>query len=176
MTIIGSEHSSASPYAQRKQLFHNEGRGKRFRDTSREGGPVFQIEEVSRAAAFGDIDNDGAIDIVVTNNNGPVRLLRNQVGARRHWLIVKLDSPKLNRFAIGARVAVVRRGQDTLWRRVHSDSSYLSANDVRVHFGLGDKPEIEAVLVHWPDGAKERFEGVKSDRIVKLRQGAGKAL
>ena len=90
--------------------------------------------------------------------------------------MVKLESPKLNRCAIGARVAVVRRGQDTLWRRAHSDSSYLSANDVRVHFGLGDKPEIEAVLVHWPDGAKERFAGLKSDRIVKLRQGAGKAL
>jgi hypothetical protein len=176
VTIMGAGQDSTFPYAQRKQLFHNEGRGKRFRDTSREGGPVFQIGEVSRAAAFGDIDNDGAIDIVVTNNNGPVRLLRNQVGARRHWIIVKLESPKLNRFAIGARVAVVRRGQDTLWRRVHSDSSYLSANDVRVHFGLGDKPEVEAVLVHWPDGAKERFEGVKSNRIVKLRQGAGKAL
>src|SRR5437667_2737041 len=93
-------------------------------------GPAFATSEVSRAAAFGDIDNDGAIDIVVTNNNGAVRLLRNQVGARRHWLIVKLESPKLNRFGIGARVAVVRRGQDTLWRRVHSDSSYLSANDV----------------------------------------------
>jgi len=175
VTIMG-EHTSAFPYAQRKQLFHNEGRGKRFRDASREGGPAFQIEEVSRAAAFGDIDNDGAIDIVVTNNNGPVRLLRNQAGTRGHWLIVRLESPKLNRFAIGARVAVVRRGQDTLWRRAHSDSSYLSANDVRVHFGLGDKPEIEAVLVHWPDGSKERFDGVKSNRIVKLRQSAGKAL
>ncbi len=174
VTIMG-EHSGAFPYAQRKQLFHNEGRGKRFSDASRQGGPPFQIEEVSRAAAFGDIDNDGAIDIVVTNNNGPVRLLRNQAGARRHWLIVKLESPKLNRFAIGARVAVVRRGMDTQWRRVHSDSSYLSANDVRVHFGLGDKPEIEAVLVHWPDGAKERFDGIQSDRIVKLRQGTGKA-
>jgi hypothetical protein len=171
VTIMGTGQNSAFPYAQGKQLFHNEGRGKRFRDTSRAGGPVFQMGEVSRAAAFGDIDNDGAIDIVVTNNNGPVRLLRNQVGARRHWLIVKLESPKLNRFAIGARVAVVRRGQDTLWRRVHSDSSYLSANDVRAHFGLGDKPEIEAVLVHWPDGAKERFAGVKNDRIVTLRQG-----
>lgn len=176
VTIIGGAHNSAFPYAQRKQLFHNEGRSKRFRDASGQGGPAFQIEEVSRAAAFGDIDNDGAIDIVVTNNNGPVRLLRNQVGARRRWLIVKLESPKLNRFAIGARVAVVRRGQDTLWRRVHSDSSYLSANDVRVHFGLGDKPDLEAVLVHWPDGAKERFEGVKSDKIVKLRQGTGKAM
>jgi len=73
-------------------------------------------------------------------------------------------------------VSLVRRDQDALWRRVHSDSSYLSANDVRVHFGLADKPDIEAVLVHWPDGAKERFEGVKCDRIVKLRQGAGKSL
>src|SRR5579859_202490 len=176
VTIMGTEHSSSFPYAQRNQLFHNEGRGKRFRDSSREGGPSFKIEQVSRAAAFGDINNDGAIDIVVTNNNGPACLLLNQVGARRHWLIVKLESPKLNRFAIGARVAVVRHGQDTLWRRVHSDSSYLSANDVRVHFGLGDKPDIEAVLVHWPNGAKERFDGVRSDRIVKLRQGAGKAL
>ena len=175
VTLLGSEGSGISRYAQRKQLFHNEGRGKRFRETSRGGGPAFQIEEVSRAAAFGDIDNDGAIDIVVTNNNGPVRLLRNQMGARRHWLIVKLESPRTNRFAIGARVGLLRRGEDTLWRMVHTDSSYLSAHDVRVHFGLGDKPDIEAVLVHWPDGSKERFESIKSNRIGTLRQGSGKS-
>jgi hypothetical protein len=134
---------------------------------------VFQVAEVSRGAGFGDIDNDGAIDIVVTNNNGPVRLLRNQAKARGHWLIVKLESPRTNRFAIGARVAVLRRGQDTLWRRVHTDSSYLSASDVRAHFGLGERPEMEAVLVIWPDGSKERFQNVKADRIVTLRQGTG---
>jgi hypothetical protein len=173
VTIMESERGSVFPYAQRNQLFHNEGRGKRFREVSATGGPALQIAEVSRGAAFGDIDNDGAIDIVVTNNNGPVRLLRNQAGAHGHWLIVKLESPRTNRFAIGARVGVLRRGQDILWRRVHTDSSYLSAGDVRVHFGLGERPEIEAVLVHWPDGKEERFGDVKADRIVTLRQGSG---
>ncbi len=173
VTIVGAEGQGAYPYAQRKQLFHNEGRGKRFRETSQLGGPAFQVAEVSRAAAFGDVDNDGAIDIVVANNNGPARLLRNQVGARRHWLTVKLESPRKNRFAVGARVGLFRRGQDTLWQRVHSDASYLSANDIRAHFGLGDKPDIEAVLVQWPDGSQERFRDLRADRIVSLRQGSG---
>src|SRR5213080_511071 len=152
VTLGSASPARGSRYAQPKQLFHNEGRGRQFRHVSPEAGSVFQIEEVSRAAAFGDIDNDGAIDIVVTNNNGPVRLLRNQVGKNRHWITLKLESPKTNRFAIGARVGVLRHGQNTLWRRVHTDSSYLSSNDSRVHFGLGDKPNVEAVLVHWPGG------------------------
>ena len=173
VTIMESERGGSFPYAQRKQLFHNEGRGKRFRETSALGGPAFQIAQVSRGAAFGDIDNDGAIDIVVTNNNGPVRLLRNQIGARRHWLIVKLESPQKNRFAIGGEIGVVRSGTEVLWRRVQADSSYLSASDVRVHFGLGDRPEIEAVLVRWPDGKRERFRNVKPDCIITLRQGMG---
>jgi len=181
VTILGSEHRGASTYAQRKQLFHNEGRRKRFRETSRLGGAAFKIEEVGRGAAFGDVDNDGAIDIVVTNDNGPVRLLRNQLSrneapSRRHWLTVKLESPRTNRFAVGALVGVVRSGQNTLWRQVHTDSSYLSASDVRVHFGLGDQPQIEAVLVQWPDHKHERFEGIKADRIMTLRQGAGKGI
>jgi enediyne biosynthesis protein E4 len=176
VTLSGSGRSGASRYAQRNQLFHNEGRGRPFRDTSPLAGAAFQIEDVSRAAAFGDIDNDGAIDIVVTNNNGPVRLLQNQVGKSRHWLIVKLESPKTNRFAIGALVTVLRHGQDTLRRRVHTDSSYLSASDVRVHFGLGDKPDVEAVIVRWPDGSQERFGETKSDRIITLRQGSGKRI
>ena len=176
VTLGSASPARGSRYAQPKQLFHNGGRGRQFRHVSPEAGSVFQIAEVSRAAAFGDIDNDGAIDIVVANNNGPVRLLRNQIGQRRHWLTVKLEAEKVNRFAIGARVTVIRRGNDALVGRVHTDSSYLSANDVRVHFGLGDQTEIEAVQVSWPDGSKERFESVKCDRIVTLRQGSGKLL
>jgi enediyne biosynthesis protein E4 len=174
VTIIGAQHGGASPYLQRKQLFHNEGRGKRFHETSRLGGAVFQDGEVSRGAAVGDIDNDGSIDIVVTNNNGPVRLLRNLATKRRHWLIVKLESAATNRFAIGARVAVLRSGQTPLWRSVRTDSSYLSAHDPRVHFGLGDKPDVEAVLVHWPNGSRERFDSIRSNRIIMLVQGSGK--
>ncbi len=173
VTLLAEGRPGASPYAQRKQLFHNEG-GKRFRETSQFAGTAFQIAEVSRGAAFGDIDNDGAIDIVVTNNNGPVRLLRNQLGKKAHWLSVKLESPKVNRFAIGARAAVIRNGKQTSWREVRADSSYLSANDVRVHFGLGDQADIDAVVVEWADHARERFEGIKADRIVTLRQGTGK--
>ena len=174
VALSGSDRGGTSRYAQRKQLFHNEGRGKPFRETSALGGAAFQVKEVSRAAAFGDIDNDGAIDILVTNNNGPARLLRNLAGKSGHWLTLKLESAAPNRFAIGARVAVLRPGQEPVWRRVHTDSSYLSANDVRVHFGLGNKPNIEAVLVHWPDGSQERFEGIKPDRIVTLHHGSGK--
>ena len=171
---IGAARSGGSRYAQRNQLFHNEGRRKRFRETSQIAGPPFQMPLVGRGVAFGDIDNDGAIDIVVNNNDGPAQLLRNQGGSGNHWLAVKLESAGKNRFAFGARAAVLRRGQDPLWRRVHTDSSYLSASDGRVHFGLGAKAEVEAVLVRWPDGSSERFEGIRADRIVTLRQGAGK--
>jgi enediyne biosynthesis protein E4 len=171
---VGSGRTGGSRYAQRSQLFHNEGRRKPFRETSQTAGPAFQVPRVSRGVAFGDIDNDGAIDVVVNNNDAPVQLLRNQAGRGNHWLIVKLESARRNRFAIGARVAVLRRGLDPLWRRLHTDSSYLSASDVRVHFGLGGKPQIEAVLVQWPDGPTERFEGINADRIVALHQGAGK--
>src|SRR5206468_2953049 len=147
--------------------------GKRFREVSRLAGAAFEIAEVSRGAAFGDVDNDGAVDVVVTNNNGPVRLLRNQMAKKAHWLSLKLESPKANRFAIGARAAVVRHGKQTPWREVRTDSSYLSANDLRVHFGLGDQADIDAVIVDWPDHAREKFEGFKADRIVTVRQGTG---
>jgi hypothetical protein len=170
---LGGPSGGTSPYAQRKQLFHNEGRGKRFRNVSQTAGAAFQIPEVSRAAAFGDIDNDGGIDIVVASNGGPVRLLRNQNTKRNHWLVLKLESPQKNRFAISAQVGLLRKGRDTLWRLVNTDSSYLSANDVRVHFGLGDSATIDAVEVHWPGGSAERFENIKADRIVHIKQGIG---
>ena len=175
VTLVESLRGSPFPYAQKNQLFHNEGRGKPFRDTSQIAGAAFQVAEVSRGAAFGDIDNDGAVDIVVTNNNGPARLLRNQVGSRHHWLQVKLEARKGNRFGVGARVAVLRQGQEPLWRWVHTDSSYLSASDVRVHFGLGDKPHVRAVLVEWPDGSKEIWDNVQPDSVATLRQGSGRA-
>jgi hypothetical protein len=173
VTLLANGQVGGSPYAQHKQLFHNE-TGKRFRETSQSAGSAFQNVEVSRGAAFGDIDNDGAIDIVVMNNDGPVRLFRNQAGKKAHWLSLKLESPSLNRFAIGARAALIREGKQSPWRQVRTDSSYLSANDLRVHFGLGDQPEIEAVIVEWPDRSRERFERIKVDRIVTLRQGSGK--
>ena len=136
-------------------------------------GPGLELVEVSRGAAFGDIDNDGDVDIVVTNNNGPARLLLNEAGSRHHWLLVRLEAAKGNRLAMAAEVGVFRQGENPMWRRAHTDGSYLSASDIRVHFGLGDKPEIEALVVRWPDGTKEKWGTVRADRIVTLRQGTG---
>ena len=174
VTRMESERGKPFPFAQKNQLFHNEGEAKRFRETSSIAGPAFARAEVSRGAAFGDIDNDGAIDIVVTNNNGPVRLLHNQIGSRQHWLQVKLEGARTNRFGMGARVGVLRQDAKPLWRWAHTDSSYLSSSDIRVHFGLGEKREINGVVVHWPGGLKEKWDSIQPDRIVKLRQGTGR--
>jgi len=173
VNIIESERGQPLPYRMRNQLFHNTGRG-RFEETSAIAGPAFAQAEISRGAAFGDIDNDGDVDIVVTTNGGPVRLLLNQTGSRNHWLQVRLEQPTANRFAIGAWIGVERSSGPTLWRRVRTDGSYLSASDVRAHFGLGSSPAINAITVQWPDGTRERFSGITGDRLVTLRRGSGK--
>src|SRR5437762_1684374 len=152
----------------------NEGEGKKLVETS--AGPAFQLSEVSRGAAFGDIDNDGDIDIVVSNNNGPARLLLNETGAQKPWLEVRLQGVKDNRSGLGARLALRRKGQKPLWRRAHADGSYLSANDCRVHFGLGGTPEIEALEIYWPCGDRELWTGIRAGTIVTLRQGTGKKI
>jgi hypothetical protein len=174
VTIVESLRGKPYPYAQRNLLFHNEGKGRGFQETSHFAGPAFELSEVGRGAAFGDIDNDGAVDILSTNNNGPVRLFCNQIGSRQHWLQVRLEGVKSNRIGIGARVAVLRDGEQPLWRRVHTDSSYLSASDVRVHFGLGKRSDVGGVLVHWPDGSQESWDNIQPDRVIVLRQGSGK--
>ena len=171
VTIVENLRGTPYPFHQRNLLFHNE--GARFREASGEAGPAFQLSEVGRGAAFGDVDNDGRIDIVVTNNNGPVRLLLNEMTSSNHWLEVRLQGVKCNRDAMGARVAVRWQGQRQLWGRAHTDGSYLSASDVRVHFGLGATPETVQVLVEWPDGSKEKWDNVRADSLVTLRQGTG---
>lgn len=174
---IESLRGSPFPFNQINQLFHNEGEGKKFREMTGVAGPAFAISEVSRGAAFGDIDNDGSIDIVVTNNNGPARLLLNQTHSlkRNHWLLIRLEAAHGNRFGIGAKIEVRQRGRKLL-RRAHTDSSYLSANDVRVHFGLGEDARIEGLIVYWPDGKIEEWDGIQADRIVTIRQGTGRSI
>jgi hypothetical protein len=168
-----SLRGSTFPFNQINQLFHNED-GERFRETTHMAGPAFALSEVSRGAAFGDVNNDGNIDIVVTNNNGPVRLLLNETGKHNgnHWLQIRLEQSRKNLFGIGARIELQQRGRKLL-RRAHTDSSYLSASDVRVHFGLGADPTIELVVVYWPDGSKESWDKVPADTIINLRKGAG---
>ena len=159
----------------KNQLFRNTG-ARRFEETSAAGGAAFSRAEIGRGAAFGDIDNDGDVDAVVTNNNGPVRLLLNQAGTRNHWLEVRVTQPSANRFGFGAWIGVERAGRPTLWRRVRTDGSYLSASDVRVHFGLGSSPAIDAVVVQWPDGPRERWTSIAAGKLLTLARGSGKAL
>ena len=177
--VIDSQRSNPFPYSQHNQLFHNEGRT--FRDVTAEAGAVFGLSGVGRGAALGDIDNDGDIDIVVTNANGPARLLLNQVGSSSHWLEALVRGVKSNRDGYGARVALYRKGQPPLWRRVGTDGSYLSANDSRVHFGLGSDAGIreappQEILVVWPDSHREKWKVTKPDQLMQLIEGSGTAV
>jgi hypothetical protein len=172
VTIMEGLRGNPYPFRQRKLLLHNEGRT--FRDVTAQAGGGLQDAEVSRGAAFGDINNDGAIDIVVTNNDGPARLFLNETAGRGHWTSFRLQGQGANRDAIGARIEVRRRGGPSRWGRVHTDGSYLSAGDLRVHFGLGDRREIEAVVVYWPNGSIELWDNIRADRQITLRQGTGR--
>jgi enediyne biosynthesis protein E4 len=175
---IESLRGSAYPFAQPNLLFHNEGTEKKFREVTAAAGPAFALSEVSRGAAFGDINNDGELDIVVANNNGPVRLLLNQSRSlnRNHWLLVSLQATQGDRFAMGAKLELRQGGGRKLVRRVHTDSSYLSASDVRVHFGLGDDPTIDSLIVSWPTGQREAWEKLQADQILRIRQGTGRII
>jgi hypothetical protein len=165
---------SPYPYQQKNQLFRNDGAGKPLANMSAAAGPEFEQLQVGRGAAFGDIDNDGDLDILVSNNNGPVRLLLNEGGVKNHWLQVRLQGASDNRQGIGARVAVLRKKKPPLWRHAHTDGSYLSAHDSRIHFGLGSDTNLQGVLVQWPGGTREVFEGIRPDTVVTLRQRTGK--
>jgi enediyne biosynthesis protein E4 len=171
--IVESLRGTRYPYHQKNQLYRNEGNGG-FAEVTSQAGPALALSEVSRGAAFGDVDNDGDIDIAVSNNNGPARLLLNQAGSRNHWLEVCLERTQGNRQGLGSRVAVLRRGQKPLWRRVHTDGSYLSASDCRVHFGLGQGAQLEGVVVQWLGGRLETWEDVSADKFLTLREGSGR--
>ena len=164
------------PLHQRKQLFRNPGQG-RFEDVTARGGVAFELSEVGRGAAFGDIDNDGDTDVLVANNNGQPRLLVNNIGNRNHWIGLRLigaaqgTSESQARDMLGARVGIVRDGGPTLWRRARSDGSYASANDPRVLVGLGQSTSVSRVRVIWPSGKTEEWSSIPNDRYTTLREG-----
>jgi hypothetical protein len=160
------------PLGQPNQLFRNLGKGT-FVEVIDQAGPGFQLPEVSRGAAFGDIDNDGDTDVLVTNNNGPVRLLLNQVGNRNHWLGLRLVG-KNDRDMLGAHVEVVITRNRVLRRRTRTDGSYLSASDPRILVGLGNVTQIESIRVQWPDGSIQEWKAPLVDRYVTLKQDTAK--
>ena len=159
------------PLHQVNQLFRNQGKGI-FVEVTADAGPAFELSEVSRGAAFGDLDNDGDTDVVVSNNAGPARLLLNQVGATARWLGLELVDGRGGSVP-GTRVALVLADGTSLWRRAHTDGSYLSAGDPRVLFGLGAAGEAVEVQAHWPDGLVERWPAPAAGAYHALRRGTG---
>jgi enediyne biosynthesis protein E4 len=160
------------PLRQKKLLLRNVGNG-RFEDVASRAGAAFALSEVGRGVAFGDVDNDGDVDALVGNNNGPVRLLINQAAQGHHWLGLRVIGPS-GRDLVGARVEIARKGKPSLWRRSRADGSYASANDPRILVGLGESSDPVTVRVRWPDGKMETWIDQPVDRYVTMRQGEGK--
>ena len=174
LTVPTASPDDPYPYHERNLLLRNLGKGKGFEDITAFSGPALAYSDVSRAAVFGDVNNDGSIDILVTNNNGPARLLLNTSPGRGHWISVRLEGARSNRSGYGSVVELIRKDGPTLRRWARSDGSYLAANDPRVHFGLGKTADVERIQVRWPSGVCESWSQPGSDRVVTLREGAGK--
>jgi len=158
-------------YAQPPHLFHNIGRG-RFEETSRQGGAPMQEPIVARGAAYGDFDNDGDLDLLISTNGGRARLLRNDGGNANHFLTVKTVGALSNRDGIGARVTV-KAGGATLSRLVRSGSSYLSQSQLPLTFGLGSAATVDRVDVEWPSGRKDTLTNVRANQAITVQESRG---
>lgn len=166
--------TAAFDYREPNQLLRGTPSG-RYEDVSGRAGAALKLLEVSRGAAFGDLDNDGDVDIVVVNNEGPARLLRNEVGNAAFWLIVDLcGGGILDRSAIGSRVTV--RGGGRSWiRDVRPARSFAAANDPRVHFAFGDIPGVDHIRVDWSHGGVTERSGVPVNSVLRLLAPGGTA-
>ncbi len=159
------------PYRGPRFLFRNMRDGT-FSNVTAQCGPGLAATHSSRGCAFGDFDNDGDMDILVMNMNEPPSLIRADVATGHHWLKVKLIGVESNRTAIGARVDVTA-GVRSQSQEVHSQSSYYSVNDLRLHFGLGDRDQADILTIRWPNGKRETLRNVAADHLVFVEEGKG---
>lgn len=155
-------------YKDRAILYQNLGDGK-FRDVSQQAGPALLEKHSARGAAFGDIDNDGAVEVAINNQNEPPSLLKNAINPPGHWLTLKLIGARCNRSAIGAQVKVFASGHVQL-AVVRSGGSYLSQNDLRLHFGLGSAAKPDRIEIAWPGGGKQVLDNAPVDRVVTITE------
>jgi hypothetical protein len=162
------QYRSGAVYHQRNLLFRNTG-SRRFTEIGRSAGSGFASEKVSRGLASGDIDNDGDLDLLVTNNGQTADLLRND-SISGHSLVIQVRTS--NRDAVGARARVVT-GSRTQVREVRAGSSYLGQNDLRLHVGLGDAATVDRIEVRWPSGQVEVVTGVAANQMVTIQEGRG---
>jgi hypothetical protein len=161
-----------APYAERNQLFVNDGSG-HFSDISLSNKDFCGAHGVHRGLIWGDLDGDGQVDLVVTSVAGPARYLRNVAPRKGHWLLVRARDPALRRDAYGAVVTVGAGGRRWVGL-INPGQSYLCSGDPRAHFGLGSATHVDEIRVDWPDGSSEVFPGTDVDRVLTLERGKGK--
>jgi len=155
-------------YKERAILYQNVGRG-RFRDISDHAGPGILEVHSARGAAFADLDNDGAVEVAINNQNEPPTLLKQAEHPPGHWILLKLIGKRSNRSAIGAKVKVTADGRQQL-SEVRSGGSYLSQNDLRLHFGLGSATKVDRIEIEWPSGTRQTLENQPCDRVLVVTE------
>ena len=158
-------------FLQPRVLYRNLGNG-RFMDVSATAGAPVSAPSSSRGVAFGDLDNDGAMDVVVNNMNALPSLLKLEAKPQNHWVAIQAIGVKSNRSGIGARVVCVT-GKHRQMDEVRSGGSHFSQNDLRIHFGLGASARVDLIEVRWPSGAVDRLSDVPADRVIQIREGSG---
>ncbi len=158
-------------YAEPKLMFRNNGHGV-FENASDRLGPDFRAAKVSRGAAVGDFDNDGDLDILVNNSGQPAQLLRNEGGNANHWLEILLIGTRSNRDGVGAKVKL-RASDLVLYDERKGGMSYQSAQDPRLHFGLGQRATVDSIEITWPSGTVTKLSGLRADRILAVKEGVG---
>lgn len=162
---------SGARYRQPANLLMNERNGT-FCDAGTQSGPAVREPRVGRGLAAADFDNDGRVDLITENLDGSPTLLRNTTSSGNHWVSFELAGTKSNRLALGVRVTLTASGM-TQTDEVRSGGSYLSQNDLRIHFGLGSANKIDTVEVRWPSGAVDKFSNLSSDHFYSVLEGAG---
>ncbi len=172
---VSDDISAVQPrvkYAQPAHLFRNLG-AKKFEEVTARAGAALLRPAVARGAAYGDVDNDGDLDLLIASNRGPARLLRNDGGNRNHSLRVRLVGSPSNRDAIGARVRVTLDNGSSGWSMVKTGSSYCSQSELPLTFGLGQRTGIKSIEIAWPSGKKETLTGARADQAITIQEGKG---
>ncbi len=164
-----ADYRDGVTFAQRNSLYENLGDGQ-MKDVTDGAGPALADMQVSRGLVVGDLDGDGGLDFVFSNNEGAAQVGGNSTPDRGHWLSLWLEGVRANRSAIGA-VVTARIGERTITREVRGASSYLSVSDRRIHLGLGEADRVDSLTVTWPGGAPQTFQDVAADRHLHLVQG-----
>ena len=142
----------------------------RFSNVSPQSGSIFTTPIAARGAAFGDLDNDGRVDVAINCNDGPAIILHNRVGNGNHWLILNLTGTSSNRDAIGSKIRLVTESGQQQTRFLSTAGSYLAASDKRAHFGLGSSKKVRLIEITWPSGIVQRLESVSADQILQVKE------